>query len=378
MDTSSLLRRALAASGVGLALLLTACGVSEPRPQGPKLTAAEGRARVASALPKALADRNGWATDIYAAFAALDLDPSFENICAVVAIAEQESSLRADPPVANLPEIAWKEIERQREKLGIPKLVLQAAMGIASTDGRSYRERIDAVRTEHDLSNVYEELIDRVPLGRRLLADRNPVRTAGPMQVSVAWATSFASGRAYPYPVTKTLREEVFTRRGGLYFGVAHLLDYPASYGDVIYRFADFNAGHYASRNAALQKAITDLTGIPLELDGDLIPHDGREIGATEHAARVLAPKLDLTPEQIRRDLELEDKPGLERSRLYGKVFQMADAIGTQPAPRAVLPQIRLTSPKITRSLTTEWFAKRVHDRYRACRSRITPGTDPV
>ncbi|HEY2396843.1 MAG TPA: DUF1615 family protein [Rudaea sp.] len=32
-----------------------------------------------------------------------------------------------------------------------------------------------------------------------------------------------------------------------------------------------------------------------------------------------------------------------------------------------MLPRISLESPKITRKLTTEWFAQRVEERYRAC-----------
>jgi hypothetical protein len=55
---------------------------------------------------------------------------------------------------------------------------------------------------------------------------------------------------------------------------------------------------------------------------------------------------------------------------LYTRVFALADQSAARPVPRAVLPQIPLESPKITRKLTTEWFANKVDQRYRACMAR--------
>ena len=98
----------------------------------------------------------------------------------------------------------------------------------------------DSVKTEQQLSDIFEDFIDMVPMGKTFFADRNPVRTGGPMQVGVAFAEAHARAKPYPYPVTGSIRNEVFSRRGGMYFGIAHLLDYPASYDRPIYRFADY------------------------------------------------------------------------------------------------------------------------------------------
>jgi hypothetical protein len=48
-------------------------------------------------------------------------------------------------------------------------------------------------------------------------------------------------------------------------------------------------------------------------------------------------------------------------------VFQLAERARGTALPRAVIPRIRLESPKITRQLTTEWFARRVDERYERC-----------
>ncbi len=247
---------------VALVAALTSCATPDDlsRVEGPALSAEEARALVSRLLPDAVPDRAGWSTDIYAAIAVLEIAPTVENFCAVIAVTEQESGFRVDPPVPGLSAIAWKEIDRQRASAGIPKLVLDAALALPSSNGRSYAERLDAVKTELQLSDLFDDFIGRVPLGKTFLAERNPVRTGGPMQVGIAFAQAQTEGRGYPYPVAGTIRREVFTRRGGMYFGIAHLLDYPASYDRPLYRFADFNAGRYASRNAAFQHAVTQAT----------------------------------------------------------------------------------------------------------------------
>jgi len=326
-------------------------------------------------LPSALPDRAGWAADIHAAFVSQGIPASSENVCAVLAITEQESSFRADPSVPGLAQIAWREIDNRAERAGVPKFAVRAALQLTSPDGRTYSERIDAVKTERELSEIYEDFIAGVPLGTRLFARLNPVRTGGPMQVGISFAEAHASAHPYPYLINGSIRREVFTRRGGMYFGIAHLLGYEAPYPEPLYRFADFNAGQYASRNAAFQSALSRLSGIPLALDGDLLPpgsHGGGAAGETERAALAISRRLDLGQASIRKDLERGDEQSFERTRLYERVFAQADQVEGRRVARAVVPAITLKSPKFTRKLTTEWFARRVDERYRRCLSKVS------
>lgn len=332
----------------------------------------EVRARIVASIPATVADRPGWAVDMYAAFATLRIEPSPSNLCAVLAVIEQESTYQVDPPVPRLGQIAREEIDRRADSAGVPALLVSAALQLRSPDGRSYSERIAAARTERELSRLFEDFIGEVPLGQRLFAAYNPVRTGGPMQVSIEFAEAHARAKPYPYAMTGSVRHEVFSRRGGLYFGIAHLLDYPADYPQPIFRFADFNAGHYASRNAAFQNAVSLASGIPLDLDGDLIRHGaGADApGSTELAVRSLGGRLGLANNAIRDALEQGDRADFSQTRLYARVFELADQLERRALPRAVLPRIRLQSPKITRKLTTEWFARRVDERHQRCLAR--------
>lgn len=347
-------------------------GCSSPQRASERVDPDVARAKIVKLLPSGVSNPTLWAVDIYAAFEALELPTTDENVCLAIAVTQQESTFTAQPAVPGLSKIARKEIDTRAARFRLPKSVVDIALKVRSPTGKTYEERLRKVTTEKELSDIFEDFIGSVPLGRQLFSGWNPVRTGGPMQVSIAYAQEHASEHRYPYPMPTTIRDEVFTRRGGMYFGIAHLLDYPAAYDEMIYRVADFNAGHYASRNAAFQRAVSRLSKTELALDGDLLLYGSKagEPSRTELAIRKLADRLDMNDAQIRSDLEREKHEAFERTKLYKKVFALADDARGKRTPRGVIPNIQLKSAKITRKLTTEWFAKRVDQRYKQCLAR--------
>ncbi len=348
-------------------LVLAGCS-SQPAHQLPERRPADVKAQINRLLPATIGDRQGWTNAIFATFNGQHLDPSVSSLCAVIAVTDQESSFNAEANVPGLPKIAWGEIDRRAGTLHIPSFVVRTALKITSPNGKSYTERLDSVRSEKELSAIFDDFINMVPMGQKLFGNLNPIHTGGPMQVSIAFAEAHAKG--YPFPVDGSIRREVFSRRGGVWFGTLHLLGYPANYSKQIYRFADFNAGWYASRNAAFQAAVAHLTGIPLALDGDLIQYGTETAGATELAVRTLATRLDMSHREIRNALEKGETLDFEKTALWQNVFALADRNAGKAQPREMLPGIKLESPKITRNLTTAWFAQRVDDRYQRCLSR--------
>lgn len=340
----------------------------------PRPVERDSRALLLQLLPPKINDRSGWAADIHGSFAALHIPVTPENFCAAIAVIEQESSFQSDPVVPGLSRIVWKEIDTRRKKYGIPKVVLDVALLKSSPDGRSYKARISALKTERQMNALFQDMIAELPDGKRLLSGYNPIRTGGPMQVSVEFAEAHVRAKPYPYPRQQSLRDEVFTRRGGVYFGIANLLDYPAPYSQHLYRFADFNAGRYSSRNAAFQRAAGKLSGSKLALDGDLLRYvDGApssQASATQQVLLQHSKRLEISQADVLHDLKLEKSAVFAQTRLYQRVFALAEQKTGGPLAREVMPQIKLKGPKIQRRLTTEWFAKRVDWRYRNCLAR--------
>lgn len=352
-------------------------------PEVPSLTAEA----IVAYVGQDCGDRPGWATDVRAALASLDKPIDEAHVCSVIAIVEQESTYEADPAVPGLGSIARGAIEAKLSVLGpladngADWLLKPVAEGATA----SFSERLDQVRTEKQLDELFRDLtghymkpVDGVPFAPDLLKARfeklNPVTTAGSMQVSVAWARDAAKKAGIP---RKTVRDLLYTRAGGLRWGTARLFAHEAKYDDPIYRFADFNAGLYASRNAAFQAQLAEVMGVTLATDGDLQVYkkNGRASDEDGETLRTLlawreAHAPDLTERRLRRDVSREKEARFEETDTWARVrASYRDKTGEEPA-YAQLPDVSLDSPKITRKLTTAWFAQNVKRRYDDCITR--------
>lgn len=323
---------------------------------------------ITSWIPNKASDKSGWAEDIYQAFYTQKINLNKENVCAAIAVINQESSFQVEPSIPGLPQIVKKELNTRREKYHVPEWVLEKALNTASPNGKTYAQRIKALKTENDINRLFDDMASELPLGKQLLEGHNPVHTGGPMQVSLKFAEDTVKQTPYPFAIKKSLRDELFSRRGGVYFGVAHLLNYSAKYDAIKYRFADFNSGQYASRNAAFQSLVSKLTRQHLALDGDLLSYkDGKpEVSELEQALWRMGTNLQMSHQEISRDLKLEKSKDFEETTLYKSIYRLAK-IKNLNTPYALMPSIKLHSPKITRKLTTEWFANRVNEHHQSC-----------
>jgi hypothetical protein len=72
----------------------------------------------------------------------------------------------------------------------------------------------------------------------------------------------------------------------------------------------------------------------------------------------------------IRRDLQASDASAFEDTVLYRSVYALAEARAKAPLARARVPDITLHGPKLSRKLSTAWYASRVDARFQRCMRR--------
>ena len=331
-----------------------------------------------------------WATAVRSALMIAGQLPDADHACQVLAIIEQESGYEADPAVHDLARVVALELEAEvRDKLGFlgPGAIGMLLDVAPEGEARTFRQRMDDIHTERDLDLFFRELMayheSRAPTlarGLELVAPRlmerlNPVRTAGSMQVQVSFAQehelSADLGR-------EAVRDQLYSLEGGVRYGTLRLFAFEAGYDQPIYRFADYNAGLFASRNAAFQDALSQTMGAPLDLDGDLLiwndrGHPTRKAGETlrllQEWRATRAPEL--SESRMKKDLQQEKEHRFEQTQTWA-VFgaDWASSHGGKAPVYARIPEVTLDSPKLKGQWTTRDFAERVDKRYRACMQR--------
>ena len=378
-----------------LSVILAACGDNSwwSKKNQPTLDADQ----IKQLLPPRINERSAWAKDIFDITEQLDIPQTKENICSIVAVADQESNFVADPQVAGLGEKAVKEVEDRLDEKFKDKLgdaiggtlagYFQEVLKNQPSPDNNYLSQMRRVKTERQLDELYREIFSYMSkhyhvsaltgaaklVGQDFAEKLNPVTTLGSMQVHIGYAKEHKRQGGN----IAALRSDLYSRYGGLYYGIHRLMMYPADYNKAIYRFADYNSGMYSSRNAAFQSMLNALTNTKLDLDGDLLLYtkDGSIRSTISQSERELTSvfasnNMLVTPRQIRTDLKKEKKKDFEDTATYRTVTKLYQEKMAKEPMYAIMPEVVISGPKLSRDYNTNWFATRVNGRYQSCMQR--------
>ena len=350
--------------------------------------------QIKKVLPSRVSERQSWAQDIFDIMDELRIEKTKQNVCSIVAVVDQESNFIADPTVAGLGEKAVQEINsRLKEKFeaklgeligGTVAGYFQEVLKNQPSPENNYMSQMRQVKTERELDLLYREIFAYMSkhyhisaltgaaklAGQDIGEKMNPITTLGSMQVHINYAKEHKrqSGNIVE------LRNSLYTQYGGLYYGIHRLMQYPAEYDQAIYRFADYNSGMYSSRNAAFQSMLQALTENEISLDGDLLLYnkDGDvrpTLSQSEKELIAIFAKNNVlvTPRQVRSDLKKEKDKKFENTQTYLAVQKLYQSKTNKDPIYAVMPQVVISGPKLSRDYNANWFASRVNGRYETC-----------
>lgn len=364
----------LVAKVLVLSLCLLGC---TPSPQtSPSLSPKQ----VAGLIPRAIKDKEAWASDMIEIFASLKIDQTPQNFCMAIAVIDQESNFVADPAVPNLGATATKALnDKLEDKLGKSgALLFQKMLASRPEPNNNFLKQLKAVKTERQLDELFRQMFDyfsqtyKVGLlndTARLLNNGideklNPVNTLGSMQVHIDYAKAHRRMSGSDHD----LRSDLYSRYGGLYYGIHRLLVYRADYDQSLYRFADYNSGMYSSRNAAFQEALSKLSKMPVDFDGDLqVYQKSDNAGQTYTALMRILDKLQISQAQLQEDLKKEKTQAFESTKTYQNLKVLYEQSTGKSMPYAIMPKVVITGPKLSRDYSTNWYAQAVQKRHNKC-----------
>ncbi len=316
--------------------------------------------------------RDEWAVSISNALKAIKLKPTQDNVCAVISIIAQESTFQIRPQVPNIGDILLNNIESLKNKGFLWKVGINVRLNQERKEGVTFLNDIKNLTSEYDLEEWYKDFtkhnMTEPILNKMGKSVDDVVATAGSMQVSISYAKKFLDTQRLN---VGDIRRYLNTRDGGVLVGTAHLLDYDKDYSNWVYVFADYNAGRYASRNAGFQKMVSSLSKIELDFDGDILIYKGKKHATKSKTFYAIIKLLKDRGEVADEEHIFEGLLSEKESRFINEdVYKIVSKIHQNKYGYTIkeeIPKIALKSQKFKRALSTEWFAKRVYDRFKKC-----------
>ena len=122
---------------------------------------------------------------------------------------------------------------------------------------------------------------------------------------------------------------------------------------------------------------VDKLADADLALDGDLLSYDknGDPRAATTTTEKTIISlfaknNILVTPRQLRNDLKKEKEKGFEKTQTYIAISKLyKEETGKEPM-YAIMPEVVISGPKLSRDYNTNWYASRVNGRYETCMQR--------
>ncbi|MBN1278244.1 MAG: DUF1615 family protein [Chlorobiaceae bacterium] len=300
-----------------------------------------------------------------------------EHVSAVVAVISQVSGFSISQKNPRLASILRNKIA-SAESNEVLRFIIQTRLDQKASNGRTFRENIDSIESELDFERWYDEFTSATitkPILLVLNKDASDlVTTIGSMQVSVKFAEEYA--KKPRNAGFGSVRNMLYSCKGGVFYGTAYLLDFKHDYDDWKYVFADFNAGHYSSRNAGFQKMLAKLSRRSVVLDGDLVNYEKSDVASSVTYGTFIGllkkQGVAFDEHQVKKDFAKEKSHDFESTWSYTTIAEMHKQKFGHTI-YAVLPDIPLKSEKFSsRNLSTKWFAHRVKSRFNHCmRTRI-------
>lgn len=346
-----------------------------------------------------------WTKEIVEQMSRANIPLNRQNIMIALATIDHESGFHETGILSAPEDILDREMKKFKEENPkaygfiegqVPKFRAQAlkfindrrAYNLAHTGKGIFTEMDGDLAIDYVMKSYEAEVPDAVKkIIPKEYLNRYRTKTCGSMQLNVKKAIALAKEVDRETYTDREMRELLYTRKGGLYYGMLYLkkiIDaHTTHYGEemsaeeVQYVFTDYNMGVFTTRNAAIQSNIKAL-GKDIAVDGDLLSYDkeGQALKGsdTEKAIREVLRDggEDISDLEINYHLSMEkmiDFEGTRTYRLLCKIFKQHGIATTN-----VIPSLKTSGSFVkfgTAEISGAGYAEGSYRRYETLRNAM-------